>query len=445
MKKLKKAGGLICALLMAAVLFCGPAVTVSAESIFDLIIAATKEIVKNDINTSTVSSSHIMLGETVILKSGVKGYKAKDCLYTFSVKLNKDWVKLKEKTDQTGFRWTPRHKGDYQICIEVWYGRIVGRKYFKLRVSEPLVNESYAGTSFIQLGNTMTLRAHSQGGFGTIKYTYLYRRKDQDDWTVLSEPSTADLITWRPQTAGEYELCIRAEDDDAQQEDRLYDLTVSEPLTKTPAEFIITVRSPVSSPYFWQCELSDDSVLEQYAVKKPDVVEGLRTYAVMEYHFRTVSAGSVQLCMIYDTYSEKCYTLSYDIIVDRNLNYSVNAVQGEDPEGLQPQPEQQKNTFEISVPKSERGFVWQCEVSDDLIITQVPGRGRDDEYVTFRFEVMREGHATVSLTCTDSPGISERYKLIYNICADRERNVTVKDTAGIYAENEVFPEMTLVE
>ena len=437
----------VAAVLIAFVLSCSAAVPASAvgDPLKELIEALLGDRDDNSINSSTVSAEKIMLGESLYLYGDSEKADPEKCQYAFYVRpAGFFWITLQDFSSESVYEWSPKIMGDFEFCIKVKYKRTTGKKYFKVRVSSELYNESYISTSFVQQGGAVELTARSHGGFGEISYAFLYKKRNSIDWSTLSGFSTADHIKWKPVSAGDYDICIKIRDEDDQLKEKYYEMTVAEPLVKTPTEFTLTVRSPVSSPYFWECETEDRNILEYYVTEKPAEIDELRTYVVLEYHFITVSAGNTSIKLSYDFHNGKQYQLMYDVTVDKNLNYTVSEGTGDYSEPDMPEPEQVKTAFSLTVAQAENGARWRYEVSDPLVADVTGTVDNDGEYDTYNFEAVRQGYVTVTLTCVSLKERRDVYKLIYDIYIDDRRNVTVIYSDGFYREYESLPEIETI-
>lgn len=432
------------AIVLAFVLSCSAAIPASAVSdpIKQFIESLMGQKEDGSINSSSVSSERIFLGESLYLYGDSEKADPEKCQYAFYLRpAGFFWITLQDFGTNRVYEWTPSVMGDFELCVKVKYGRTIGKKYFNVRVSSELFNESYVSTGFVQQGGSVELTARSKGGFGEINYAFLYKKQQDIDWTSLSSYSTADHIKWKPVSVGDYDICIKIKDDDEQVKEKYFEMTVAEPQLKTPTEFTLTVRSPVSSPYFWECETEDRNILEYYVKEKPAEIDKLRTYVVLEYHFITVSAGTTSVKLSYDSHNGKVYELFYDVTVDKNLNYTVSEGTGEYSEPVIPEPEQIKSKFSLTVASAENGSRWRYDISDPLIADIAGTVDSDGEYDTYNFEAVRKGYVTVTLTCVSLKDTNEIYKLIYNLYIDDSRNITVQSSDGFYREYEALPEI----
>ncbi len=441
MRRDQKLLKIIVSVIVCAMLLCAAGLSVNAESLHDRLISALAEKYDDSINNSYISSERIFVGDSVVLHGAPKGVDPSKCTYAFYFRpKGLMWFTLSDYSEAQDYIWSPTAVGDYEVCIKIKFGRTIGAKYYDLRVTRELVAKSYASTSFLQLGNTMELCAIHQGGFGNVSCGFFYKRSDEELWSTLSEYGPADYIKWRPTQVGDYELCIKVKDQDGQMKEDYYSLTVSETLPRTPTEFVITVKSPIASPYFWKCSFSDEDVLDYYITEKPVALMDLRTYVVLEYHFRTKSAGRTDIDFSYDTYSGEKYSFSYDVTVDRNLNYRINSSDGNYLEKDIPEPEQVSSSFSISVCKPDADCRWTCDISDNLVADIEKVDTHDSDVDTYRFTAVRKGSLTIAFTCKSVGDRNPKYKLIYDLTVDDDLNVSVYNKDGIYQDYTELPD-----
>ena len=421
----------------------GLSVTVKAESVVDRLIAELKESMKEAVNASYLSAEKIMIGDSITMVAQAEGVNPNKCEYGFYVRVKGlFWMTLQKYSPETVVVWTPDAVADYEVCIKVKHNAKITKKYFDVRVTQPLKERSYVSTSYIQQGEFVDLTGLAEGGFGELSYGFFYKPTDEDSWTTLSDYSTASNLRWRPLRAGTYDICINVLDEDGQQESKWASLTVASPTAKTPEVFTVTVKSPISSPYFWQCRIDDENLIGYEAVEQAVIVEDLKTYVLREYRFTTLSAGRTAVRLTYDTHSGQQYTLVYDITVDKNLNYTINASEGNyfEKEPM-PAPEQITGSFSIHMPEDTAASRWKCELSDNLVVETDSTATRSGTDDVISFTVLREGHFTVTLRCTSGSSTTDKYHLIYNLYADPTLTVTLIDRDGYYEENSSWPEV----
>ncbi len=433
----------ISAVILALLMIGGASpATVRAESIYDMLISELRESLKNFENTSYLSAEKLFLGDTLSLVAQAEGVNAAKCQYAFFFRVKgMFWVTLQNYSKDDHCTWTPEAIGDYEICIKVKHGAKIVKKYFDIRVTRELYNHSYISTSFVQQGGEVELTGMGEGGFGKLYYGFFYKLTDEESWHTLSDYSQANSLRRKPQKAGTYDICINVMDDDGQTRIHSGTLTVAPPLAKTPTAFTITVKSPISSPYFWQCSIEDENLIGYEIVSQTVVMEKLETYILQEYRFTTLSAGRTSLSLSYDTHSGSRYALNYDITVDKNLNYTINQSDGRYFEGeTKPVLRPIKGSFAIRVPEGENPESWKCTISDTLVAeNDGTYEGEDGVYA---FTVLRQGHFTVTFRCvSEETAMTDQYRLIYNLYADESLNVTLVDTDGYYIAGMEWPDI----
>ncbi|GEM_PF-4933733 len=433
----------VAVILLSLTMATGVSVSAGAKTIVEIIMEEIKENSREIENVSTLSSDKIMLGEPVSMNGAVKGIEAEKCTFGFYVRVKgMVWMTLQSYSSKSVCEWTPSVQGDYEICIKVKYKTRIFKQYYDLRVTEELHNRSYMSTSFVQQGGMVELAGNAEGGFGKLLYGFFYKGADSEKWTALSDYSEACNIRWKPAAVGDYDICIKVKDQDEQLEKKYFRLTVSPVLLKTPCGFSVTVKSPISSPYFWQYSVEDEGVVQAAVTESAPQLDEVRAYVYREYQFTTQSAGRTVIHLNYDTHSGRKYTLRYDITVDKNLNYKINDVSGSYFDGELPQAEQHTGSFGIKVANEEGAGRWRCEISDSLVAEEAQGSYGEEDAGSFRFNVYREGYVTLILSCSGVSRVQDRYKLIYNLYVDKNLKVTLRDSDGYYLEGEALPELT---
>ena len=435
-----KAAALMVAVLSALTLVFGTATRASAVSVLDQLIEEIKEAKREIKNVSSLSAQKLMLGETLTMYGKVEGIEPEKCEFGFYVRLNGlFWMTAQSYSSDSVCEWTPTAQGDYEVCIKVKYKTKIEKQYFNIRVSEPLYNHSYVSTSFLQQGETIELTGNAEGGFGDVQYGFYYQENGSDSWTTLSDFSEANHITWKPQHTGDFELCIKVKDEDDQYDTKTFDLTVSPVLTKTPVSFTVTVKSPISSPYFWKCSVEDKGIVGVEVTESAPQIDELRAYVLREYRFTTIAAGRTNIKLSYDAHNGTEYVLNYDITVDKGLNVTINHTDGTYFERTLPKAEQIKGGFALKVEDDKSAGRWKCQISDNQVLEETAADMQEDGYSVFQFHTLREGYVTLTLSCSSVTSMTDSYKLIYNLYVDKDLNVKMRDCDGYYIEDRELP------
>lgn len=438
---------IICTVLavLAAFSMAAPVGAVDEPDIIDIFFEKLKESFVTIENTSSVSSDKVFVGETVTLFGSVDGVDPDRCQYSFLIKRNLFFTETLQKYGSNRvFYWTPEETGVYELIVKVRYGLSAYRKSFKITVTHELFNDSLMSSSFVQSGDTVELLGRSHGGDGDVQYGFFYKESYTDQWSVLGKYGSADSIKWRPKDIGTYDVCIKVRDGNDQIKKKYFTLTVAEMRTKTPTEFTIAVKAPISSPYFWRCSFSEDNILTYTVKKKSSETQQLKMYVLMEYKFRTVAAGKTNLKLVYNSYGDTECSLDYEITVDKTLNFKVDSSEGNYFDDNIPKPEQQKTKFALAVKKAGIGYRWKVDISNTGAVQLEKCDSDDSSQDVYYFSVLREGHCSVVLTCDSVSDMSDKYKLVYNLSADQDIAVTVTDYDGYYVEDESLPQIYIV-
>ncbi len=436
---------MICSVLAVLAAFSMAAPVGAADDIIDIFFETLKESFRTVENTSSVSSDKVFVGETVTIFGSVEGVDPDFCQYSFFVREDLfSTEKLQGYSSNRVCYWIPEESGEYEIIVKVRYGLSSYRKAIKVTVTREIFNDSIVSSSFIQIGDSVELLGKSHGGDGGTQYGFFYKESYSDKWEVLGNYGAADSIKWRPKELGTYDVCIKVKDKNDQIKKKYFTLTVAEINTKIPTEFTVTVKAPISSPYFWRCSFSDDGILSYSVKQKSTEIQQLKMYVLMEYKFRTVSAGKTSLRLVYNTYGGTEYALEYEITVDKTLNFKVDSSSGSYIEKDIPKPVQQKTSFALAVGKAGIGYRWKVDISGtgavQLDICDTSGSEKDVYY----FSALREGHSSIVLTCNSASEMSDKYKLVYNISSGQDTSVTVTDYDGYYIEDESLPQIYIV-
>ncbi len=411
--------------------------TANAEKVAEVVTQTTAN--SKSVNISKISTNFVNLGYSVTLNAMAKGLDKKKCQYAFYYNYeNEGWVTLQAYDHNDTIQWTPEDMGIYEICIKIFYNRKVYKKYFDLTAAEELVNVSLLSSTHIRTGETVTLTAKATGGMPSYQYAYYCKNADSNTWTTLNDFKEADSMQWRPQEKGKYDICIKARDVFGQVSEKYFSLTVENEGIKTPAEFSLKLKAPISAPYQWSYEISGESVLFKKKTASGSM-SAAEPFMTLDYRFRTAKAGAADLTMKYTAYNGKVYSISYHITVDKNLNYTVDKTEGNYFERELPEPERITAAFYIDVKNAPMRYKWKFEISNTNIV-ELSGVDKGDTE-TYFFKAVRKGFTSVTLSCVSYSDTDVLYQLVYDIEVDDAFNITVADYDGYYFENYWLPQI----
>ena len=178
-------------------------------------------------NTSTLSSNEITLGQTVTVNAKAS---EDNCTYAVLYKKKTDtkWtVKQNYSTNDT-IVVKPAKATDYDVCVKVknGTGKIV-KKFFEVKVNAKLKNTSTISATTIKKGDTVTLNGSATGGMGGYTYAVLYKKKAETKWTTRQGYKDNSEILVRPYTNTDYDICIKVKDNDGTIAKKYFTVTVT--------------------------------------------------------------------------------------------------------------------------------------------------------------------------------------------------------------------------
>ena len=158
-----------------------------------------------------MSSNVITLGETVTLNVTAPALSQVAVYYKQSAQTN--WTTKQTYNYNSTITIKPAKATTYNIRVKIkdQYGRITV-KNFTLTVKPMFLNNSTLTASSISLGQTVTAKCSASGGTGYYNYAVLYKRASQSNWTTVQNFSSNDTVSFKPQAATDYDVCIKVKD-----------------------------------------------------------------------------------------------------------------------------------------------------------------------------------------------------------------------------------------
>ena len=188
------------------------------------------DVVKGLVNTSSLSSTSISLGETLTAKcsaTGGSGY------YNFAVYYKRTsqtkWTTAQNYKSNTGVTFKPAAATTYDVCVKAKdsNGTEV-KKYFTVKVNNAeLRNTSTVSPSTLKMGVKVTVKASATGGTGSYKYAVYCKKTSQTNWTEIQAFSTNSTVSITPASATPYKICVKVKDSDGTIEKKYFDLKVT--------------------------------------------------------------------------------------------------------------------------------------------------------------------------------------------------------------------------
>ena len=188
------------------------------------------------LNTSSVSSTELYLGDTLTITGEVQGSPGSyTYAYYYKQSKNAQWRAIgKEFGTATKATLKPTAATSYDIMVKVKSGNDVHSKTFTVNVSPAFLNNSEISAADIYKGSTVELTAASTGGVGETKYAFYYKKNSDSDWTALTTDKYDDYenyvydttVSFKPTATGTYDIKISAKDSNDRTADKTFTLNV---------------------------------------------------------------------------------------------------------------------------------------------------------------------------------------------------------------------------
>ena len=165
-------------------------------------------------NTSSISASDIILGDTIEIKgSADSGNAPYTYAYYYKRTYSTSWTQIKGFGIDSKVSVQPLAATTYDLCVKIKdaKGRLE-KKYFKFEVHKPLVNKSAATKSFVYVGDEINIKGKASGGIGNYSYAYFYKRHEDTGWVKISDFSAETTASFKPFKDTYYDICVKVKD-----------------------------------------------------------------------------------------------------------------------------------------------------------------------------------------------------------------------------------------
>ena len=432
-KKITKKG--ICVMACALIVFMS-ALSVSALE------KPIAELNSTIVNNSVISTDKTYVGSTVALTAKTSVRDPDKCYYAFYSKYEDGtWMDIQTYSKKATASFTPQISGNYKLCVKIYtQSGIVYKKYFDLAVKEKLVNESIVNTDMTRPGGNVTLTGRASGGSGKYTYTYTARLDGSDSDIVLAADTTADSVSWEVQESGEYDITVTVTDSDKNTDKKSFPLSVG--VSQSPsATHRLTLKAPLSTPYIWEYDFSTKAVAEVSGMK----ISGYDmsdASVELDYDIIGRNPGSTVLtfsCVLPDG---AVHSLSYNIIVDRNMQMTVSLKDNNYITPKAPEAEQLTRDIYITVREDEvNDYEWN-NISTDPNVIEVKSFDAVENGMQLTLCVKKAGHASVNMSYTYKSGTVTKYCLVYNITVSEDLSFVVDSSDGYYFRNFDLPDVS---
>ena len=165
-------------------------------------------------NTSSISASDIILGDTIEIKgSADSGNAPYTYAYYYKRTYSTSWTQIKGFGIDSKVSVQPLAATTYDLCVKIKdaKGRLE-KKYFKFEVHKPLVNKSAATKSFVYVGDEINIKGKASGGIGSYSYAYFYKRHEDTGWVKISDFSAETTASFKPLKDTDHDICVKVKD-----------------------------------------------------------------------------------------------------------------------------------------------------------------------------------------------------------------------------------------
>ena len=185
-------------------------------------------MVSSIVNTSTISAETIKLGETVnINASAQKGSGGYQYEVYYKKAADTKWVTKQKFSTNANLTFKPTNVGPYELSVKAKDSDgNIDKKRFTLTVQSALVNTSTVSAETIKLGETVTINASADKGSGGYQYEVYYKKSADTKWVTKQKFSTKATVSFTPDKAATYNVCVRAKDGTGTVEKAYLDVTV---------------------------------------------------------------------------------------------------------------------------------------------------------------------------------------------------------------------------
>ncbi len=197
--------------------------------------ALTLAVYENDLtNDSYLSKDSIISGNSIAIKAASTGGSGSlEYSYSFKHASQSKWTNIKDYCSSKIVSFTPSSTGKYYIRVKIHDKKtgVVSQKKLVFYVYNPLTNRSAISSGSAYTNDAVTLTASAKGGTGTYVYSYFYKSEyTKGAWKPIQTHTTEASVQFAPKAAAEYEILIKVIDDENNTADKIFTLSVSDPL-----------------------------------------------------------------------------------------------------------------------------------------------------------------------------------------------------------------------
>lgn len=184
-------------------------------------------------NSSSISTTKADYKSPITIKGSASGgIGTYQYAYYCKKSSSSGWYTIKGYSSSTSVSYTPVAVTDYDFMVRVKdSSNKVAEKKFKVNVSKPLVNKSYAKSDSLTFGDEMKLIGSATGGTGTYQYAYYCRKSSSSGWYTIKGYSTSTSVSYTPVAAVNYDVMIRVKDSLGRVSEKFFQINVNNKLS----------------------------------------------------------------------------------------------------------------------------------------------------------------------------------------------------------------------
>ena len=165
--------------------------------------------------SATINKTGVMLGNSLTVKVSAKNGTGS---YQYTLLAKKegetDWTTVQNYSTASSVAFKPTATGRYNVCIKVKdSSENVARQFFVVTVSNtPVEISATINKTGVMLGDSLTLKGTAKNGTGSYQYTLLAKKEGETDWTTVQDYTSKSSFSFKPTSAGRYNVCIKVKD-----------------------------------------------------------------------------------------------------------------------------------------------------------------------------------------------------------------------------------------
>lgn len=200
---------------------------------------ASKTVVVQVYNAMTLkaslSASTVSKNDVVKITASATGGKAPIQYGYYVLYPNaSNWVTIKDYSDSQNASFSPPTTGTYKICVKLkgGIGSVVKKTMTLVVNASTLKNVSAVSSKEIDLGQTISIKGKALNGT-SVTYAYYYKTVSEENWHTISNYTTNTLVSFKPSSAGSYDLYVKAKDGSGNIAKATFTVKVHKALTNT--------------------------------------------------------------------------------------------------------------------------------------------------------------------------------------------------------------------